>query len=55
MGEMYELAELANNWFDDLQRLSPESMVQLMRMGGKIQRVLALKDRTRAALTGTGG
>lgn len=51
MREMYELAELANNWFDELQRLSPESMLQLMRMGSQVQRLLAVKDRAVAALS----
>ncbi len=55
MREMYELAELANNWFDELQRLSPESLQQLMKLGSKVQKLLVLKDRTRAALTGTDG
>ena len=53
MREMYELAELANNWFDDLQRLSPESMRQLMSMGSKMQKLLAVKDRAVAALSGS--
>lgn len=55
MREMYELAELANNWFDELQRLSPESMLQLMRMGSQVQRLLAVKDRAVAALSRTEG
>lgn len=45
MREMYELVDLANNWFDDLQRLSPESLAQLMRMGNKVQKLLSAKDR----------
>ncbi|MDM7456777.1 MAG: MarR family transcriptional regulator, partial [Tepidimonas sp.] len=55
MREMYELIELANNGFDDLQRLSPESMRQLMGLGSKVQKLLALKDRTVAALATTDG
>ena len=51
MEEMYELAELANGWFDELQRLSPESLIQLMKLGSKVQKLLVLKDRTRAALS----
>ncbi len=53
MREMYELAELANNWFDELQALSPESMMQLMGLGRKVQKILVVKDRTLAALTGS--
>ncbi|MGD9551118.1 MAG: GbsR/MarR family transcriptional regulator [Burkholderiaceae bacterium] len=55
MREMYELAELANNWFDELQRLSPESLLQLMRLGSKVQKLLTLKERAMVALNGTDG
>lgn len=44
MREMYELAEQANQWFDELQRLSPESMRQLMRLGSQVQKFLVAKD-----------
>jgi DNA-binding transcriptional regulator GbsR (MarR family) len=47
MREMYELAELANNWFDDMQHLSPESLAQLMRLGTKVQKIFELKDRVK--------
>lgn len=50
--EMHELAELANNWFDELQRLSPESLMQLMRLGRKVNKLLLIKDRAVATLTG---
>jgi DNA-binding transcriptional regulator GbsR (MarR family) len=45
MREMHDLVDLANNWFDDLQRLSPESLAQLMKMGGKVQKLLSAKDK----------
>lgn len=45
MREMHELVELANNWFDDLQRMSPESLAQLMKMGATLQKVVSAKDR----------
>ena len=45
MREMYELVDLANTWFDDLQRLSPESLAQLMKMGSKLNKLLGAKDR----------
>lgn len=45
MREMHDLVDLANNWFDDLQRLSPESLAQLMKMGNKLQKLLSAKDR----------
>lgn len=53
MREMYELTELANNWFDDWQPLSPDSMRQLMSLGGKVQKLLVRKDRTAATFTGS--
>ena len=52
---MHELVDLANTWFDDLQRLSPESMAQLMKMGSKVQKLLAAKDRLFGTPTGTDG
>lgn len=52
MREMYELAEQANQWFDELQRLSPESMRQLMRLGSQVQKFLVAKDKAGQALTG---
>jgi len=48
--EMHQFAELANGWFDELQRLSPDSLAQLMKLGSKVQTLLTLKDRTRKAL-----
>lgn len=55
MREMHDLVDLANNWFDDLQRLSPESMAQSMKMGTKVQKLLTAKDRLLGNWTGTGG
>lgn len=55
MREMHELVDLANTWFDDLQRLSPESMAQLMKMGGQVQKLLTVKDRLFGTSTGTDG
>jgi hypothetical protein len=37
-------------WFDDVQKLAPETALQLMGMGATVTRVLELKDR----LTGKG-
>ncbi|WP_420223708.1 GbsR/MarR family transcriptional regulator [Pigmentiphaga litoralis] len=50
MREMYELAEMSNNWFEELQDLSPESLLQLMSLGRKVQKLLAVKDRATAPL-----
>lgn len=45
MREMHELIDRLMTWFDDIQRLSPETAKQLMGMGATVTRVLELKDR----------
>ena len=44
MQEMYELIDRLMKWFDDVQRLNPETAMQLMGMGSAVTRVLTLKD-----------
>ena len=51
MREMHELIDRLVTWFDDVQRLSPQTAMQLMGMGAKVTKVLGLKDR----LTGASG
>ena len=51
MREMHELIDRLMTWFDDVQRLAPETAMQLMGMGAAVTRVLEFKDR----LTGKGG
>lgn len=53
MREMHDLTELTSNWFDELQRLSPAALLQLMKLGTRIQKVLPFKGRR--AATGTDG
>ncbi|MDP9901402.1 GbsR/MarR family transcriptional regulator [Variovorax ginsengisoli] len=45
MREMYELIDRLMKWFDDVQRLSPETAMQLMGMGATVTKVLSVKDR----------
>jgi len=40
MRSMYDLIELSSTWFDDVQKLSPETLERLMRMGSRVARVL---------------
>jgi DNA-binding transcriptional regulator GbsR (MarR family) len=47
MREMYGLIELSSSWFDDVQRLSPETLTSLMKMGSTIKKLLEVKDRLR--------
>jgi DNA-binding transcriptional regulator GbsR (MarR family) len=42
MGDMHDLIELATSWFDDVQKLSPETLKKLMKMGQSIQKVIAI-------------
>jgi DNA-binding transcriptional regulator GbsR (MarR family) len=51
MRDIHELIDRLMTWFDDVQRLAPETAMQLMGMGTAVTRVLELKDR----LTGKGG
>lgn len=44
MREMYDIADLANNWFDELQHLQPDTMRKLMKLGGKVVRLFGDKD-----------
>ncbi len=45
MREMHDLIERLMTWFDDVQKLAPETAMQLMGMGATVTRVLELKDR----------
>ena len=43
--DMYDLIEKLMTWFDDVQRLKPETAMQLMGMGSAVTRVLDIKER----------
>lgn len=45
MKQMHELIELSSTWFDDVQRLSPETLARLMRMGSSVKSVLDMTDK----------
>jgi DNA-binding transcriptional regulator GbsR (MarR family) len=50
MREMHDLIDRLMTWFDDVQKLAPETALQLMGMGSTVTKVLGIKDR----LTGRG-
>lgn len=50
MRQMHDLIERLVTWFDDVQKLAPETALQLMGMGATVTRVLEFKDR----MTGKG-
>jgi DNA-binding transcriptional regulator GbsR (MarR family) len=45
MREMHDLIDRLMSWFDDVQKLAPETAMQLMGMGSTVTKVLELKDR----------
>jgi DNA-binding transcriptional regulator GbsR (MarR family) len=45
MRQMHELIDRLMTWFDDVQKLAPETAIQLMGMGATVTKVLEFKDR----------
>ncbi len=45
MRQMHDLIERLTTWFDDVQKLAPETAMQLMGMGTTVTKVLEFKDR----------
>lgn len=45
MREMHDLIDRLMVWFDDVQKLAPETAKQLMGMGSAVTKVLEFKDR----------
>lgn len=45
MRQMHDLIDRLMTWFDDVQKLAPETALQLMGMGSTVTRVLQFKDR----------
>jgi len=45
MREMYALMERMTEWFADVRKLSPETLMSLMALGGKVGKLLEMKDK----------
>jgi DNA-binding transcriptional regulator GbsR (MarR family) len=45
MREMYELMERMTEWFAEVRKLSPATLISLMALGGKVSRLLEFKER----------
>ena len=43
--KMNDLFDLANTWFGEVQNLSPEELVRLMKLGMQVKNVLAMADK----------
>lgn len=52
MKSMHDLIELMTTWFDDVQRMDQKTLAQLMKMGSKVQRLLQLTGKAKAATSG---
>jgi hypothetical protein len=42
---MHDLLELITRWSEDIQKLETEQLVELIRLGGRVVRLLELKNR----------
>jgi DNA-binding transcriptional regulator GbsR (MarR family) len=49
---MHDLIELMTSWFDDVQRLDQQTLSQLMKMGSKVQRLLAFTGKLKSSING---
>ena len=45
MRDMLELIELSTGWFDEIQRLPPETLQGLMKLGSRVQKVLGFAGK----------
>lgn len=42
MRGMHDLIDTMSSWFDDMQKMDSKTLIQLMRMGSKVQKLLSL-------------
>jgi len=52
MKAMHDLIELVSGWFTDVHKLDQETLVQLMKLGAKVQKLLEFKGKLKVV---TGG
>jgi DNA-binding transcriptional regulator GbsR (MarR family) len=56
MRQMHDLIELMTGWLADVQKMDSATLVSLMKMGAKVQKLLEVKDRfTSTVKSGLGG
>jgi len=46
---MHDLIDLVSGWFSDVHRLDQETLIRLMKLGSKVQKLLELKGKLGAA------
>lgn len=52
MAEMHGLVELITRWSIDIQKLETETLIQLLEVGSRVQKVLEMKDRLKVVAGG---
>lgn len=52
MAEMHDLIELITRWSQDIQKLETETLIQLLEVGSKVQKVFQMKDQLKVVVGG---
>ena len=52
MKQMYDLIELMTGWLTDVQKMDSSTLMSLMKMGAKVQKLLEVKDKISGKFTG---
>jgi len=47
MREMHDLIEMLTGWYQDMQKMETDRLVQLLKLGSKIYKLYELKDKLR--------
>lgn len=45
MNEMYEMIQMLMDWLDDIQKLSPDTLKRLLKLGSKVVKLLDFVDK----------
>ena len=45
MGEMHEMIELLTGWYDEVRKIETERLIQLFKLGSRVQKVIEFKDK----------
>ncbi len=54
MAEMHDLIELVTGWSEDIQRLDTKTLVRLLEVGSKVQRLFEMKGKLKLIPGGKG-
>jgi DNA-binding transcriptional regulator GbsR (MarR family) len=45
MQQMHELIELLTGWYDDVRQIETERLIQLFKLGARVQKIIEFKDK----------